>query len=333
MRSFATLACLAVPLFGTVFAEAPAPVSKVDAIYASAHEAFQDLLNALPEDSLHAALDSLEHFKTGVFESYHHGVEHVHDKNPALATKLIVAAVRDLQKRQTPLNGTSTETTAQPPAPSTLPPPESTQASPTPQITPSQQPPASTEASPPPAPTVTSSTGRAVIIPVENTITTGGSTVVQTTEILSEVTASVPVTVVRTNEQGSTVTTTENRPAIIMTTTDSAGRTQVTTSAGNLAPTAGEIVTATNQQGSTFLTTYTPTAGKVSSVKLVTTTGQDGQPMTLTSYAYVDPAQPTQTQGSRPDETRSGQPGLQTAAAARNMAGLAAVGGALALFL
>ncbi|KAF2851372.1 hypothetical protein T440DRAFT_395062 [Plenodomus tracheiphilus IPT5] len=336
MRSFTTLAFLALPLFASVSAEAPAAASKVDAIYASAHEAFQDLLNALPEESLQAALSGLKDFKTGVFESHHRGVEQVHDSNPALATKLIVAAVRDLQRRQAPGNGTTTaQTSAQQPPPSTqAPPPENSQAQSTQQTTQAQPPPATTDATPP-APTTTSTTARAVIIPIENTITTGGRTVVQTTEVLSEVTASVAVTILRTNNQGATVTTTENRPAVIKTTTDSAGRTQVTTSAGNLAPTVGEVLTSTNREGSTFLTTYTPTGGKVSSVKLITTTGEDGRPMTLTSYTFVDPAQATQTQNQNtPDQTQTGKPGLQTGAANKNMAiGYVVVGGALALFV
>ncbi|KAI8931894.1 hypothetical protein NX059_010798 [Plenodomus lindquistii] len=344
MRSFATLAFLALPLFGSVFAEAPVAISKVDAIYASAQEAFQDLLNALPEDSLQAALSGLKDFKTGVFESHHRGVEHVHNSNPALATKLIVAAVRDLQKRQAPGNGTTTvQTTAQqPPASSQAPPPESTQDQPQPtqdqpqptqQTSQGQQPPASSAAAPAPE-TTTTTAARPVIIPVEQTITTGGSTVVQTTEVFSEVTASVAVTVVRTNNEGATVTTTENRPAIIMTTTDSAGREQVTTSAGNLAPTFGEVLTSTNQEGSTFLTTYTPSGSRVSSVKLITTTGADGRPRTLTSYTFVDPAAPTQTGGNTPDQTQTGRPGLQTNAANKNLAmGYAVVGGALAMFV
>lgn len=179
----------------------------------------------------------------------------------------------------------------------------------------------------------TSTPARAVIIPVENTITTGGRTVVQTTEVLSEVTASVAVTIIQTNDQGNTVTQTENRPAVIQTTTDSAGRTQVTTAAGNLAPTVGQILTSTNAQGSTLLTTYTPKAGEVSSIKLVTTTGADGQPSTITSYTFVDPAQPTQAQNA-PASTQAGKPGLQTAAANKNAAiGYAVVGGALAALL
>lgn len=332
MRSFTKFAFLALPLVGSVVAESPAPASKVDAIYASAHEAFQDLLNAIPEESLKAALSDLKDFKTGVFESHHRGVERVHDNNPALATKLIVAAVRDLQKRQAPANGTtSAQTSAQQPAPSTQLPVQSTQAQPTEQTTQAQQPAPSSEAAP--APTTTTTTARAVVIPVENTITTGGRTIVQTTEVFSEVTASVAVTIVRTNDQGNTVTQTENRPAVIQTTTDSAGRTQITTAAGNFAPTVGEVLTSTNAQGSTFLTTYTPAAGKVSSIKLITTTGADGQPSTITSYTFVDPTEPTQTQNA-PDQTHAGKPGLQTGAANKNVAlGYVVIGGALALLV
>jgi hypothetical protein len=111
MRSFSTLAVLALPLFGSVFAEQAVSPTKegeqTSSIYSSAHEAFQDLLNALPEESLQAALSGLKGFKSGVFESHHRGVEQVHDRNPALATKLIVAAVQDLKKRQNPSNGTT----------------------------------------------------------------------------------------------------------------------------------------------------------------------------------------------------------------------------------
>lgn len=322
MRSFCRLAFLALPLFSVVFAEEPAsPTKKVESssIYASAHDAFQDLLNALPEESLQAALSGLKDFKDGVFESHHRGVEQVHDHNPALATKLIVEAVRDLQKRQgTPSNGT---TASPPPQSSAQPPPESSNAPP------------QSSAAPPAAPT--SSAERPVIVPVEATTTDNqGRTVVQTTSVLSQVTASVAVTVVRTNAQGNPVTTTENRPAVIKTTTDSAGRTTVTTSAANFAPTSGEVMTATDAQGSTFLTTYTPGGGKISSVKLITTTGADGKPSTMTSYTFVDPAEATQTGGDSPSQT-TGKPGLQTGAAAnKNFAvGYAMVGGALALFV
>jgi hypothetical protein len=325
MLSFSKLALLALPLFGSVLAEESASstkqVGESNTIYSSAHEAFQDLLNALPEESLQAALSGLKGFKDGVFESHHRGVEQVHERNPALATKLIVAAVQDLKKRQTPSNGT---TIASPPPP----PPSSSELPPTQPS--SVAPPASNN---PPASTVTTTTDRAVIVNVPQTTTDSrGQTVVQTTSVLSQVTASVAVTIVRTNSQGQTVTATENRPAVIRTTTDSAGRTTVTTSAAQFAPTAGEVRTETDAGGSTFVTTYTPGGGKISSIKLITTTGADGKPSTLTSYTFVDPAAPTQADANKPNPT-TGKPGLQTGAANKNAAFGYAVAGALALFV
>lgn len=328
MRSFARLALLALPLFNVVCAEQPvSPTKQVDqsqanSIYASAQEAFQDLLNALPEESLQAALSGLKDWKDGVFESHHRGVEHVHDSNPALATKLIVAAVHDLKKRQgAPSNGTSTPPPPPPPQSSNPPPPPESSRPPTVQ---------STGGNPPPPP---SSTERPVVVPVTTTTTDNqGRTIVSTTSVLSEVTASVEVTVVRTNAQGNTVTSTENRPAVIMTTTDSAGRTTLTTSAANFAPTAGEVLTTTDARGSAVVTTYTPGSGKISSIKLITTTGADGRPSVVTSYTFVDPA--TQTAGNDEPSPSTGRPGLQTNAANKNLAmGYVAVGGALAFFV
>lgn len=340
MLSFSRLALLALPLFSTVLAEASSSQDEPNSIYASAHEAFQDLLDAIPEDSLQAALSQLKDFKNGVFETHHRGVEHVHNNNPALATKLIVAAVNDLKRRQAPSNNGTTPTPPQTSAnsPVVVPPTESTQEPPTVQssaapepTTNNDTPPQSTGATTadPPAP---STTDRAVVVPVEVTVTSNGQTSVQTTSVLSQVTASVQVTVTRVNSQGNTVTQTEDRPAVIRTTTDSAGRTTVTTSAGNLVPTAGEVLTSTDAAGSTFVTTYTPAGEKISSVRLITTTGSDGRPSTLTSYTFVDPAQATGS-NDNPDQT-TGKPGLQTAAANKNnIMGLAAMGGAFALFL
>jgi len=341
MLSYCKLVFLALPLFGSVLADdAASPTKQVDQrkpIYSNAKEAFQDLLNALPEESLHAALNGLEGFKNGVFESHHRGVEQVHDRNPALATKLIVAAVQDLKKRQTPSNGTSLA--APPPQTSAQPPAESSQAPPPAQS--SNNAPASTPNSPPVV--VTTTADRPVLIPVQQTVTDSrGQTVVETQSVLSQVTASVAVTIVRTNEQGATVTATENRPAIIRTTTDSQGRVTVTTSAANYLPTSGEVRTETDARGSTFLTTYTPSAGKVSSIKLITTTGADGKPSTLTSYTFVDPAEVTQApgggNGNNSPTTTQGKPGLQTGAANANrardyMVMGGALGGALAIFV
>jgi len=64
----------------------------------------------------------------------------------------------------------------------------------------------------------------------------------------------------------------------------------------------------------------------ISSVKLITTTGADGKPRTITSYTYVDAtANPTPT----------GKPGLQNGAGKQTTAFevAAACAGALALFL
>jgi len=111
-----------------------------------------------------------------------------------------------------------------------------------------------------------------------------------------------------------------------MTTTDSAGRTTVQTSAASGLPSSGQILTSTDMQGSTFVTTYTPSAGMISSVKLITTTGSDGKPSTITSYAYVDAtATPTTT----------GKPGLQNGSGKQNAAleVVAACAGALVWLL
>jgi hypothetical protein len=386
MRSFYQLAFLALPLCSTALAGSPTKMDDLPkTIYASAQEAFQDLLNALPEESLHAALSGLEGFKSGVFESHSRGVEHVHENNPALATKLIVDAVNDLRKRQAPGNGTTTVTEANTPAPQTSQEASQPPAEPTtiteegttiiqtvPAETSNQQPaetrPAETTTATAPAvtqtvvdgttvpvtvvdgttvavtvqdgttvtaavpTTVTTTAQRPAIIPVQETVTQDGSTVVRTTQVLSEVTASVAVTIVRTNAGGNTVTATENRPAVIKTITNSAGQTTVTTSAAELAPTAGEVKTSTDEAGSTFLTTYTPGGGLVSSIKLITTTDAEGRPSTMTSYTFVDPIQATQTAGNN-DGDRTGNPSVQTAAAGKNALPYAVGLGALALFV
>lgn len=296
MRSFHQLALLALPLLGLVAAQEPASPTKqkANAFYANANEAFQDLLNALPEESLHAALNSLGHFRDGIFESDRHGVEHVHQENPPLATKLIVAAVQDL-KRKRQLNGTTTNQNAQ----------------------------STSEAAKPP-----SSPAVVVPVPVETTTNEQGRPTTRSSFILSDPTASVAVVTTRTNAQGAVETATETKPAVIFSTTDSAGRGTVVTSAVQFQPTKGEVLTQTNDQGSTFITTYTPSAGKVSSILLLTTTGEDGQPSTVTSYTYVDPAAATDPPENKPSNTP--KPGLQTnAAVRRGVVDGAVVGGAL----
>jgi len=313
MRSFHQLVLLALPLLGRVACEEPASPTQqndnnknVQTFYANANEAFQDLLNALPEESLHVALNSLNHFRDGIFESDRHGVERVHQDNPPLATKLIVAAVHDLKmKRQVPSNGTTTNA---------APPPDST-----------------TDTSPPSSPAVV------VPVPVETTTDDQGQTTTLSSSILSEPTASVAVTTTRVNSQGSTEVATETQPAVIFSTTDSAGRGTTITSAVEFAPTSGQVLTRTNAQGSTVLTTYTPDGGKVRSVLLLTTTGADGKPSVVTSYTYVDPAAAaTGTGEASPSNTK--KPGLQNGAEGRHRGTDVAlyggvIGGVLAFFV
>jgi hypothetical protein len=374
MRSFLRYTLLALPLLGGVVAEQPSTQTPdpSNSLYANAQEAFQDLLNALPEESLQAALNSLTKFKAGVFESHRRGVEQVHNSSPALATKLIVAAVQDLKKRQVPApsNGTAPVQTSQTPEQSSQAPEQTSQTpeqtSQTPEQTsqapeqtsqtpdqpsssaqqPTQQDATSSQAAPAstkqqtsvaaPATTAPSTpSNRPVVVPVQVTTTNNvGSTVIQTSEVLSEVTASVKVTVTRTttNNRGSTVavTTQEVRPAVIRTTTDSRGSSVAVTSAGNLAPTRGEVLTTTDAKGSTFLTTYTPGGGKVSSVKLLTTTDAEGRPQTLTSIIEVDP---TDVPGNGDaasggaGATQTGKPSVQSGSANKNNAALAGLAG------
>ncbi|KAF2706023.1 hypothetical protein K504DRAFT_460113 [Pleomassaria siparia CBS 279.74] len=352
-----SIALLALPLISPVFCHEPAsPTQDINAkpIYSNANEAFQDLLNALPEESLHVALNSLTKFKDGVFESDRHGVEHVHHDNPPLATKLIVAAVQDLKNRQAPpaTNGTSVVTTPPPQTSEPSTPQSSSQAPPqqsslAPSQAPSQQSSVkpsqaqssqaqssqaqSSQAPPPAASSSSAPTESAVVIPVKVTTTdTEGKTTVATSVILSKATAFVPVDVTITDVQGSTIVTQTIKPAVIYTTTDSSGSAVVATSAADFAPTAGQVMTSTDAQGSTVLTTYTPGGGRVSSILLITTTGENGSPTVVTSYTYVDPAAATQTSPPAASGTTKGKPGLQTNAARHNLVmEMALVGGAV----
>lgn len=307
MRLFHQSMLLALPLLGAVSCEdTPTPPNQhpdapknIRQLYSSPNEAFQELLNALPEESLHAALHSLNHFREGIFESDRRGVAHVHEKDPPLATKLIVEAVKDLKKRQQPSNGTTTASPASSEAPAE-----------------SSQPPRSS----------------AVLVPVVITTTdTSGRVSVASNEVLSEPTATVAVTVTSVNSQGETQVATQTKPAVVVSTTDSGGRAVVTTSPVDFAPTVSQVMTRTDAEGKTFLTTYTPEGGRASSLLLVTSTGTDGKPTVKTSFTIVEPAKATSAAPS-PSGTGKGQPGLQDSGAMARAAGVdvAALGGALA---
>ncbi|KAF2646040.1 hypothetical protein P280DRAFT_464315 [Massarina eburnea CBS 473.64] len=284
MRSINILALLPLLTPAALSASPPTPRKEpnIAQYYNSPNEAFQDLLNALPEESLHAALvSSLSHFRDGVFESDRHGVEAIHQENPPLATKLIVEAVRDLKKKRQ-ANNTNGTTAAEAGATTTTTPPTST--------TP------------------------AVLVPVQIPTTDAkGNPTTTTLDVLSAATVSIPQTLTTTNSAGHTATITTTKPAIIHTTTNSAGAPITTTSAVDYAPSIGQVLSTTNAAGSAFVTTYTPDGGKVSSIVLQTTTGQDGQPTVVTSYTYVEPAMAT---GSKTEAAATtAKPGLQSAAA------------------
>jgi len=103
---------------------------------------------------------------------------------------------------------------------------------------------------------------------------------------LSEATVSVASVVPTTNAQGQTTLITTTVAAAVV--TDASG--QVTTSAVPTINSVGEaIITSTDGAGSTFVTTITPTGGVVSSIVLQTTTLPDGSRSTYTSFAAVTP--------------------------------------------
>ena len=263
--------------------------------YNSPNEAFQDLLDALPEDSLHAALvSSLSHFRDGVFESDRHGVEHIHQDNPPLATKLLVAAVKDLRNKKRQANNGTTSSS-----------------------TPSQSSPSSTN------------TPSAVLVPVViPTTDSQGRSTTTSQDVLSAPTASVAVTLTSVNAQGQTTLATTTKPAVVYSTTDASGSPVLSTPAVNFAPSSGQVITSTNAQGSPVVTTYTPSAGRVSSIVLQTTTGRDGKATVVTSYTYVEPASATGGTVGTSSKTSTAKPGLQSAGAEGSRRGLLSGGGA-----
>ena len=86
--------------------------------------------------------------------------------------------------------------------------------------------------------------------------------------------------------------------------------------------TYGEVVTATDARGSTFVTTYTPGGGRVSSLVLETITLPDGQRSTITSLAVIGGQAATGTQAAAATSTAASKtgaaPGLQSGIASAN---------------
>ena len=81
----------------------------------------------------------------------------------------------------------------------------------------------------------------------------------------------------------------------------------------------GEVFTATDARGSTFITTYTPEGLLVSSLVLKTTTLPDGSLSTITQLEIIDP---TSVAGDEDDDDEDDEddredPELQSAAAGK----------------
>jgi len=290
---------------------------------------FQELLNALPEESLHAALH--KHLDTkyqdGVYEHDRSAVSVVHEEDPPTATKVLVEAALDLIKRQNS-NSTSTETTQ------------------TTQTTTQRTTVVSTT-------TTSSSSNQAVVVPVEVTTTnSAGSTVAVTTSAVATASVSVTVVVTTTNSRGSTVVASSTVAAAVVTKSDGAvttspvptynngGAQDVTTTAKNGATVvlssvkSGQVVSTTDAKGSTFITTFTPGGGQVQSLVLQTTTLANGQQSTITSFAVVESETATSQSGS----TATSGPKLQNGGEGIRSRSLGAeaiviVGGALGVAL
>jgi hypothetical protein len=244
--------------------------------------AFEKQLKSLSESSINAALHANlpQLFKEGMFERDSSALEAVYRTNPPLATQLLVAARYELLRRQAGplgLNNTTSITS-------------------TPVVTSSTT--TKTSQTTQDAPPTTTSSNHAVIIPiVVSSTNSAGSVQATTIPVLASASTSVPVTLTSTNSAGALVFVTTSLPAVL--TTDSAG--QVTTSPAPTLNSNGAIVlTTTNAAGSTFVTTITPTGGVVSSEVVITETLPNGAKSTFTSFAVVPTA-----------ATESGSPKLQ----------------------
>ena len=230
---------------------------------------FEDVLATIPSSIIHDTLHERlpQLFKDGMFERDSSAVEAVHRTNPPLATKLLAAARYELLRRQNGNLTTTATTTA-----ATVP--------------------------------FTTSSAAAVIVPVTLTSTdASGSVVTSIASALSSATVSVNTVLATTNSLGQTTLITTNVPAAVV--TNQNGQVQ-TTALPTLNSNGALVETTTNAEGSTYVTTITPTGGVYSSVVLQTTTLPNGMRSTQTSFVVVS----APTAGSSTNE-----PHLQGAAA------------------
>ncbi|KAI4176525.1 MAG: hypothetical protein LQ346_007874 [Caloplaca aetnensis] len=242
-------------------------------------EEFQKLLDQADQASLHAALHdySPKKFKHGMFKEDRTAVEAIHRDQPSLASTIVAIAKR----QDTPSNGTATASPPDVNSPTTPPVESPTDGGESPTATPSV-------AEPTPI-----GPGGGSVIETPGNPTTPTTTVdgppndspetVTSTSISANVPVgggSSPTTSVGGGNEPSAPTTTpapDSGPSPIagdiITTTNAEGITLVSTVGGG-ALTAGELITTTNADGITQVSTAgvgAPTAGQV-----ITTTNADG---------------------------------------------------------
>lgn len=369
--------------FNTFVAAEPTFDNGNDAEEAAADmAAFQQLLKEVDENALHAALHdySPTKFKHGVFREDRTALEAVHQENAAVATKLISLAKRANEPNNTTsaeASATSTQIVTVPPSSSAVNPvmpsdrsserqtpvpmPQSSQ--PAPSSAPaSSAPGSSAPASPPASSAPANSPAQPTTVLI--TSTRPASTVAASSQApgSSQEPPAQLSSVTRGSSQGqpsavaggvSTATVVATGAGSVITTTDAAGVTIVSTVGGGFvtltAEAPGSVVTTTDGTGATIISTVGggfvtltqaspsdsaassggnsgPSSQGASSRSLTstilhTTTLPDGSQSTVTAITvvpapYTTAPTPSGTAGVNPAVTTTGQPGLQTGAAA-----------------
>lgn len=133
------------------------------------------------------------------------------------------------------------------------------------------------------SPTTTTTTPTVIVTLPVTTTNSAGSQVTSAVTAIGTPTASIVVTGAATNAAGQTIITSSTVPAVVLTNNG-----QITTAPAATVDGSGDVVqTMTNDQGSVFVTTYTPMGGVFTSFAVFTSTLANGQLSTFTSYAAV----------------------------------------------
>ncbi|KAF2762545.1 hypothetical protein EJ05DRAFT_5599 [Pseudovirgaria hyperparasitica] len=303
LSSVCNVALLSLPLISCVLshptAETTEGVASILTSVDATKQAFQDLLNDLPEESLLAAVQNRFYpkFKDGSFELSREAMESVHHENPPLATQVMSAALRlELVKRQGGGNQTATSDTA---SVATSAPEDTPSVADTPTPTPTPTP-TSERNTPSATPTAETSEMRTSPSSEAPPPTSAQSSAAPT----SDPTIIVPVT--RTNSAGNTFISSILQPGGVVTTTNSQGSQVVMTTPR---PTTPRAVTMTDEQGSTFVTTITPSGRLITSLVTLTQANAQGTVEVITSIEIIEATdaspEPTGSEVSEPEPSAS----------------------------